>query len=106
MAAEYQLTCQSTSVGRVLVNMLANILANSWPRVGKHVSWENTSSGRWPLSGGLNKSEWLTTKKDSRCCRKVAIVESWLLVYYRLDYIIYIIRDFKIQRHTNNKNIA
>ena len=39
------------------------------------------------MSGGLNKSERLTTKKDSRCCRKVAIVESWLLVYYRLDYV-------------------
>ena len=40
MAAEYQLTRQSTSVGRLLVDMLANVLANSWPRVGKHVSWE------------------------------------------------------------------
>ena len=36
----------------------------------------------------------------------MAIVESLLLVYCRLDYIIYNIRDFKIQRHIGNKNIA
>ena len=29
MSGEYQLICQSTSVGRVSVNMLADILANS-----------------------------------------------------------------------------
>ena len=39
---------------------------------------------------GLNKSERLSTKKVD--------VESWQLVY------MYIVRDFKIQRHISNKN--
>ena len=32
--------CQSISVRWVLVDMLADILADSWPRVGRYVSWK------------------------------------------------------------------
>ena len=40
MSAEYQLICQSKSVGRVLIDMLADILADSLSREGTYVSWE------------------------------------------------------------------
>ena len=108
MAAEYQLICQPTSVGQVLVNMLTDILANSSPRVGRHVSREVSKSYNiWEVAIVKRFTQvWMTNHWKSRCCRKVAIVQSWLLVSCRLDYIIYITRDFKIQRHISNKNIA
>ena len=78
MSGKYQLVCQSTSVGRVSVDMLADILAISWLGEGRHVSQEVSKLQiiweRWPLSRGLNKSQcWLSTKK-------VYVVERWLLL--------------------------
>ena len=78
MSGEYQLICQSTSVGRVSVDMSADMLANSWLGVGRHVSQEVSKLQiiweRWPLSRGLNKSQcWLSTKK-------IYVVERWLLL--------------------------
>ena len=39
-----QLICLSTLVGWVSVDMSADILADSWPRVGRHVSQEVSKS--------------------------------------------------------------
>ena len=62
MSGEYQLVCQSTSVGRVSVNMLADILANSWLGVGRHVSQEVCKLERWDFSslGHPIAKYWLT----------------------------------------------
>ena len=40
MLADYQSMCQSTSLGQVSVDILADILADSWPKVARHVSRE------------------------------------------------------------------